>query len=80
MIFYTLGVTPAEPGYAKARIAPRLGRLAWARGSVPTPHGLLTLEVTATAVTIDSPVPVVLDLGGQPSRALPAGRQQLAIG
>jgi hypothetical protein len=25
MIFYTLGVTPAEPGYAAARIAPRLG-------------------------------------------------------
>lgn len=24
---------PAEPGYAKARIAPRLGRLAWPRGA-----------------------------------------------
>jgi hypothetical protein len=80
MIFYTLGVTPAEPGYAKARIAPRLGELAWARGSVPTPHGLLTVEVTRAAVTFDSPVPVVLDLEGQPSRALPAGRHELPIG
>ena len=25
MIFYTLGVTPAEPGYTRARIAPRRG-------------------------------------------------------
>jgi len=79
MIFYTLGITPAEPGYAKARIAPRLGRLAWARGSVPTPHGLLRMEVTAAAVTVDSPVPVLLDLNGQPSRTLPAGRHELSI-
>jgi alpha-L-rhamnosidase len=79
MVFYTLGVTPAEPGYAKARIAPRLGRLAWARGAVPTPRGLLTVEVTAVAVRIDSPVPVLLDLNGQPSRALPAGRHELSI-
>ncbi|HEU5012079.1 MAG TPA: family 78 glycoside hydrolase catalytic domain [Roseiflexaceae bacterium] len=77
MVFYTLGVTPAEPGYTKARIAPRLGRIKWAKGSVPTPHGLLTVEVSAGAVTIDSPVPVILDHDGQ-SRELPAGRHELA--
>ena len=44
MIFYTLGVTPAEPGYAAARIAPRLGSLAWAEGKVPTPHGLISVR------------------------------------
>lgn len=38
MVFYTLGVTPAEPGYTTARIAPRLGRLEWAEGKVPTPQ------------------------------------------
>jgi alpha-L-rhamnosidase len=37
MAFYTLGITPAEPGYTKAHVAPRLGRLRWAKGSVPTP-------------------------------------------
>jgi hypothetical protein len=31
MVFYTLGVMPAEPGYAKDCIAPRLERLSWAR-------------------------------------------------
>ncbi len=41
MVFYTLGVTPAEPGYATARVAPSLGSLQWARGSVSTPHGLI---------------------------------------
>jgi len=77
MIFYTLGVTPAEPGYASARIAPRLGRLAWARGSVPTPHGLITVAAGAEGVTIDSPVPIVLDLAGQPPRTLPTGRHAI---
>jgi alpha-L-rhamnosidase len=32
MIFYNLGVTPAEPGYTVARNAPRLGDLQWAEG------------------------------------------------
>ena len=76
LVFYTLGVTPAEPGYTKARIAPRLGRLTRASGRVPTPHGLISVDVNAETVTIDSPVPVVLELEGQPTRDLPAGRQQ----
>lgn len=77
MVFYTLGVTPAEPAYATARVAPRLGRLAWARGVVPTPHGPTAVEVGADAVTVDSPVPVVVDLAGQSPRALPAGRHEI---
>jgi hypothetical protein len=74
MIFYTLGVTPAEPGYAAARIAPRLGRLAWAAGKIPTPHGLLSVRAGPGQVEIDSPVPVVVDLPGQAPRKLPKGK------
>jgi hypothetical protein len=80
MIFYTLGVTPAEPGYTTARIAPRLGRLRRARGTVPTPHGLITVEATADAVSVDSPVPVIVELAGQPTRTLPAGRHEVRAG
>jgi alpha-L-rhamnosidase len=43
MRVYTLGVTPAEPGLTQAHIAPRLGRLEWVKGSLPTPSGALTL-------------------------------------
>lgn len=78
MIFYTLGVTPAEPGYGRARVAPRLGRLSWARGSVPTPYGLISVAVTAESVTVDSPVPFILDLDGRPSRPLPPGRHEVS--
>lgn len=36
---HVLGVQPVEPGFARVRIAPQLGDLAWAEGIVPTPHG-----------------------------------------
>jgi hypothetical protein len=36
-----LGVTPVAPGFSQVRIAPHLGRLAWAEGTYPTPKGPL---------------------------------------
>lgn len=74
LIFYTLGVTPAEPGYTIARIAPRLGGLAWAEGKVPSPHGLIWVRAEPGKLKIDSPVPVLVDLPGQAPIRLPAGR------
>ena len=73
MIFYTLGVTPAEPGYTTARIAPRLGSLAWAEGKVPTPYGLIHVRAEPGCVVVDSPVPLIIDLPGQAPRRVPAG-------
>ncbi|MFF4240249.1 alpha-L-rhamnosidase C-terminal domain-containing protein [Actinomadura geliboluensis] len=34
-----LGVRPAAPGYASWAVVPFTGDLAWAEGTVPTPHG-----------------------------------------
>ncbi len=34
-----LGVLPTAPGYARIRVAPHICGLRWASGSVPTPHG-----------------------------------------
>jgi hypothetical protein len=79
MIFHTLGVTPAEPGYTAVRVAPRLGPLSWARGKVPSPHGLISVEASRERLTIDSPVPIVLDLSGQPVRRLSQGRHELVL-
>jgi alpha-L-rhamnosidase len=80
MVFYTLGVTPAEAGYTTARIAPRLGSLEWAQGKVPTPFGLIAVEVSATKVEVDSPVPFILDLEGRPAQELPAGHHEVNVG
>ena len=77
MIFYTLGVTPAAPGYAVARIAPRLGRLAWAEGKVPKPHGLIHVRAEPGRVKVDSPVPIIVDLPGRAPAELPTGKHEI---
>ncbi|MFN8019098.1 MAG: alpha-L-rhamnosidase C-terminal domain-containing protein [Acidimicrobiales bacterium] len=60
LIVHVLGISPAEPGYAAVRVAPSLGGLDWARATVPTPHGPITVEARADGtVEVDSPVPVV---------------------
>jgi hypothetical protein len=60
LIVHTLGITPGEPGYRTVRVAPALGGLDWARATVPTPHGPVTVEARADGtVDVDSPVPVV---------------------
>ncbi|MBS2548129.1 alpha-L-rhamnosidase N-terminal domain-containing protein [Catenulispora sp. NL8] len=80
LLVYVLGITPAEPGYARVRIAPRLGDLEWARGAVPTPHGLLEVRVDDLSVLVDSPVPVDLSLReDQPSISLPPGRRMVPL-
>ena len=79
MIFYTLGVMPAEPGYTKVRIEPHLGHLSWAKGVVPCPYGLISVEVTPNALTFDSPVPAVITFAGQASHELPAGYHKVFV-
>jgi alpha-L-rhamnosidase len=60
LVVHTLGITPAEPGFASVRVAPALGDLEWATATVPTPHGFVTVHARADGtVDIDSPVPVV---------------------
>jgi hypothetical protein len=73
LLVRTLGATPLEPGFGVARVAPRLGSLAWARGAVPTPRGLLHVSVDPERIEVSSPVPFALDTGrGAPTRH-PAG-------
>ncbi len=79
ILIYTLGVTPAEPGFTRAHVAPRLGRLAWAKGSLPTPSGVLSLEVSPAGLQIDSPIPFDLELPGQALQAFAAGRHTLRL-
>jgi alpha-L-rhamnosidase len=57
LVWYVLGITPAEPGYGRVRVAPRLGRLREAAGAVPTPRGYVEVRVAGSEAEIDSPVP-----------------------
>ncbi len=40
-----LGVRPIAPGFAKIDFHPNLGDLEWARGEVPTPRGMVQVEL-----------------------------------
>ncbi len=44
MMTRILGVEPLSPGFDTLRIAPTLCDLTFAKGSVPTPHGLLSVD------------------------------------
>ncbi|MFO7636152.1 MAG: alpha-L-rhamnosidase C-terminal domain-containing protein [Clostridia bacterium] len=48
---YILGVRPMEPGFKRVRIAPDLGGLPWAEGSVPTPMGDIHVRLQDTERT-----------------------------
>jgi alpha-L-rhamnosidase len=40
-----LGIAPEEPGFARVRFEPNLGGLEWAEGSVPTPQGMVRVNL-----------------------------------
>jgi hypothetical protein len=42
---YILGIRPIEPGFKKFLIDPNLGDLKWANGAVPTPKGLIFVDI-----------------------------------
>lgn len=41
---HILGIKVVEPGCSKIKIEPHLGNLKWAKGTYPTPYGILTVE------------------------------------
>jgi alpha-L-rhamnosidase len=57
LITMVAGVTPAEPGFARAHINPQLGHLDWLAARVPVGDGWLHVHATHDTVTVDSPVP-----------------------
>ena len=49
---YYLGVRPTKPGYAEFEIRPALGDLDWLQGDVPTPHGMIHVEMNRHEVSL----------------------------
>ena len=42
---YFLGIQPTKPGYEAFEIRPVLGDLEWMKGDVPTPHGIIHVDM-----------------------------------
>ena len=77
------GLSPAEPGYARVRIAPRPGGdLRWAATSLETPHGRVAVrwEITDDGLRLDVDVPegveADLDLLGADPVVLGSGQHR----
>ena len=51
---YMLGVRPTQPGYAAYEVRPTLAGLQWMKGDVPTPFGLIHVELDGTRCTVSS--------------------------
>jgi hypothetical protein len=49
---YYLGVRPTKPGYEEFEIRPALGGLEWMKGDVPTPHGMIHVEMDRHQVKV----------------------------
>ena len=49
---YYLGVRPTKPGYEEFEIRPSLGDLDWLQGDVPTPHGMIHVEMNRHEVKV----------------------------
>ena len=73
---YLLGVTPLEPGFAKIRIRPQVGRLDWVKGTVPTAKGPVKVSVVEDVLTVETPAPARIEFNGE-VRDVPAGRHVL---
>ncbi len=49
---YYLGVRPTRPGYEEFEIRPSLGDLDWLEGDVPTPNGMIHVEMNRHEVKV----------------------------
>ncbi|WP_154664842.1 family 78 glycoside hydrolase catalytic domain [Allorhizobium undicola] len=74
LVWNVLGLTPAEPGYAKASLRPQPGTLKMIRASIPTPHGAIEVEIDGGLVSLVSPVPIEIHRQNGLPVTIPAGK------
>ena len=79
LVGHVLGIAPAEPGYRKIRVAPRLGPLREVAGAVPTPAGLVEVRVRGSEAEITSPVPVLMSPADAEEYELAAGTHRVPV-
>lgn len=75
---YVLGVVPTTPGFATFAVRPQTADLAWASGTVPTPHGPIVMNWTKTATGLS--VQLVVPPGTTAAFAWGQNRRTLGAG
>ncbi|WP_344860833.1 alpha-L-rhamnosidase C-terminal domain-containing protein [Amycolatopsis ultiminotia] len=74
-----LGATPTGPGFSTWSVVPHPGKLAWAQGRVPTPHGALDVSWKASANDFSMTVTGPADTTGQVSIPVPGDNATLSV-
>lgn len=78
-----LGVAPTAPGWSMLGIDPYVGNLSWARGRVPTPHGVVGVSWVRTdsdlAIEVEVPAGVTALLRGHERLGPGSHRRQLPV-
>jgi hypothetical protein len=72
---YYLGVSPTKPGYAEYEVRPQLGDLEWMRGDVPTPFGLIHVEMDRNSISVRSDGGNGTLIIGDQRISIPAGKE-----
>ena len=57
-----LGIHPTAAGFHTATLRPDLAGLAWARGTEPTPHGPIAIDLKPTQTTVTLPAGIELSV------------------
>ena len=72
---YYLGISPTKPGYAEYEVRPQLGDLEWMRGDVPTPFGLIHIEMDRNSISVRSDGGNGTLIIGDQRISIPAGKE-----
>ena len=71
------GIRPTGTGYSTVTIAPDLGYLRYADAQVPTPHGILRVDVTKSAASGNLSATIVLPAGVKATVVLNGTKHQI---
>jgi hypothetical protein len=74
-----LGIQPLGAGFSKMAIRPDLMGLRWAKGSEPTPHGLISIDLQSAGDGLEANLSLPSDIDAQISLPAPAGATTLIV-
>lgn len=74
-----LGVRPIQPGFREAAIRPDLAGLEWARGSVPTPSGVINVNYKARSAGLEARVSLPSGVTARVSMPVCPGQRPLLV-
>ncbi len=60
--FGLMGITPAEPGFARAVIKPQIGNLEWAEITLPTIRGTIKMKIKDGVMTVTIPANMTAEI------------------